>query len=95
MPAPERVSPGEPLQPPVIVHPVFVHPHLPLARWWSKPPAGATLEQDDGIERSLARLDSETHFRSRSTGGSLPGTIVEMAWTSPIWYRPEKTIPAE
>ncbi|MCY4343570.1 MAG: DUF3604 domain-containing protein [Gammaproteobacteria bacterium] len=27
--------------------------------------------------------------------GSLPETTVEMAWTSPIWYRPEQSIPAE
>ena len=27
--------------------------------------------------------------------GSLPETIVEMAWTSPVWYRPEEPVPAE
>ena len=28
------------------------------------------------------------------TDGSLPETTVEMAWTSPIWYRPEETLPS-
>ena len=27
--------------------------------------------------------------------GSLPETTVEMAWTSPIWYRPEEPVPAQ
>ena len=27
--------------------------------------------------------------------GSLPETTVEMAWTSPIWYRPEEPVLAE
>ena len=27
--------------------------------------------------------------------GSLPETTVEMAWTSPIWYRPEEPVPTE